>query len=99
MTVASLATIERWFLDTCEFCEDSLARLPGENSLYESYTEFCRRKGSAPVGIKQFARTVELLIARYYDKIFIKTRDYKGVFFKEVALREKPETFPHIHRN
>lgn len=99
MTATPLATIERWFLETCEVSSNSLARLSGENSLYESYKEFCQREGSAPVGIKQFAKTVELLIARYFDKIFIKNRDSKGVFFKEVALREEPETFSHISLN
>lgn len=97
MTVTSLATIERWFLETCEVSTNSLARLSGENSLYESYREFCQREESTPVGIKQFAKTVELLIARYFDQIFTKTRDHKGVFFKEVILREKSKVFSHAH--
>ena len=80
MTLTALTTIERWFLKTCKVSSNSLARLSGENSLYESYKEFCLREGKNPVGIKQFARTTEILIARYFNIMFIKNRDHKGVW-------------------
>lgn len=85
-SLATLATIERWFLETCEASTNSLARLSRENSLYESYNEFCQQEGSTPVGIKQFAKTVELLIGRYFDKIFTTTRNKSKGFSSKKSL-------------
>lgn len=87
MTVAQLATIEHWFLGTSKVSTNSLARLSGDNSLQFACKEFCQSEGVVPMGIKQFAKTVELLIARHFDVLFTKTRDGKEVFFKEMGMK------------
>lgn len=73
------------------------AKLPQGSGI--DVRRFCLRERNSPVGIKQFARTVEISIAHYFDRMFTKNRDQKGIFFKEVALKAESNISSFIPQN
>ena len=80
-------SLEDWFLQCCEKANDSCARLSGEGSLYEEYVKHSSNVGEPAVGVKEFAKRLELLMALHYDKINVKARDSKGILFRGIRLK------------
>ena len=80
--------LEQWFLNRCEKSLDSSVRLTGENSLYEEYLNYSSKVGSPTVGVKEFAKRLELLMALYYQELDVKTRDGKGILFRGILLKD-----------
>lgn len=81
-------SLEDWFLQCCEKTNDSYARLSGEGSLYEEYVKHSSNVGEPAVGVKEFAKRLELLMALHYDIINVKARDSKGILFRGIHLKD-----------
>lgn len=68
-------TTEQWFLNNVEIALESSIRLTGNYSLYDEYGDFCKRNHIPPLGVKNFSKTVEILVARHFHILSVKTRD------------------------
>ena len=88
-------TIEAWLLGYTEVSLRSTVRLSG---LYNSFDDYCQLQGVPPVGVKEFSRGVEFLMARHFQILSPKARDQRGVVFKGIQLKIQKQG-PKIDKN